>query len=199
MLVTFGLVYRRYKEPQRHRPLKVSSQIRYNKPVVQPFKCTCIGYELGQKCKHYRDVIMGAMASQITSLAIVYATVYSGTDQRKQQSSASLAFVRGIHRGPVNSLHKWPVTGKMSPFGDVIMNCAWRCACTQPEGIYHVPVTHDSDEKKQTKPKPTTTSSTTIHEQKQQTTTTTTTTNKPLLKVLRSHLQLMVFRHSRLN
>ena len=51
---------------------------------------------------HYGGVIMGAMASQITSLAIVYSTVYSGSDQRKHQSSASLAFVRW----PVNSLHK---------------------------------------------------------------------------------------------
>ena len=56
---------------------------------------------------------MGAMASQITSLTIVYSTVYSGADQRKHQSSASLAFVWGIHRGPVNSRHKWPVTRKM--------------------------------------------------------------------------------------
>ena len=66
---------------------------------------------------------MGAMASQITSLTIVYLTVYSGADQRKYQSSASLAFVRGIHRGPVNSPHKWPVTPKMCPFNDVIMSC----------------------------------------------------------------------------
>ena len=70
---------------------------------------------------HYDDVIMGAMASQITSLTIVYSTVYSGTDQRKHQSSASLAIVGGIHRGPVNSPHKWPVTRKMFPFDDVIM------------------------------------------------------------------------------
>ena len=55
---------------------------------------------------------MGAMASQITSLRIVYSTVYSGADQRKHQSSASLVFVRGIHRWPVNSPHKWPVTRK---------------------------------------------------------------------------------------
>ena len=65
---------------------------------------------------------MGAMASQITSLSIVYSTVYSDADQRKHQSSASLAFVRGIHRGPVNSPHKWPVTQKMFPFDDVIMH-----------------------------------------------------------------------------
>ena len=71
---------------------------------------------------HYNDVIMGGMASQITSLTIVYSTVYSGADQGKHQSSASLAFVRGIHRWPVNSPHKWPVTRKMFPFDDVIMS-----------------------------------------------------------------------------
>ena len=70
---------------------------------------------------HYDDVVMDTVASQITSLAIVYSTVYSGADQRKHQSSAFLAFVRGIHRGPVNSPHKWPVTRKMFPFDDVIM------------------------------------------------------------------------------
>ena len=64
---------------------------------------------------------MGAMVSQITSLTIVYSTVYSDTDQRKHQSSASLAFVQGIHRGPVNSQREWPVTRKMFPFDDVIM------------------------------------------------------------------------------
>ena len=47
--------------------------------------------------------------------------VYSDADQRKHQSSASLVFVRGIHRWPVNSPHKWPVTRKMFPFDDVIM------------------------------------------------------------------------------
>ena len=70
---------------------------------------------------HYGDAIMDAIASQITSLTIVYSIVYSDADQRKHQSSASLAFVRGIHRGPVNSPHKWPVTRKMFPFDDVIM------------------------------------------------------------------------------
>ena len=47
---------------------------------------------------HYSNVIMGAMASQITNLTIFYSTVYSGADQRKHQSSASLALVQGIHR-----------------------------------------------------------------------------------------------------
>ena len=64
---------------------------------------------------------MGAIVSQITSLTIVYSIVYSDADQRKHQSSASLAFVREIHRGPANSPHKWPVTRKMFPFDDVIM------------------------------------------------------------------------------
>ena len=70
---------------------------------------------------HYDDVIMGTMESQITSLTIVYSTVYSDADQRKHQSSTSLAFVWGIHRGPVNSLHKWPVTPVTQQFDDVIM------------------------------------------------------------------------------
>ena len=64
---------------------------------------------------------MDAKASQITSLMIVYSTVYSDAYQRKHQCSASLAFVRGIHRWPVNSPHKWPVTRKMFPFDDVMM------------------------------------------------------------------------------
>ena len=74
-------------------------------------------------CKktHYGDVIMSAMASQITCVSIVDSTVCSSADQRIHQSSASLAFVRGIHRWPVNSPHKGPVTRKMFPFYEVIM------------------------------------------------------------------------------
>ena len=63
--------------------------------------------------QHYNDVIMSAIASQIASLTTVYLTVYSDANQRKYQSSASLAFVWSIHRGPV--------TRKMFPFDDVIM------------------------------------------------------------------------------
>ena len=70
---------------------------------------------------HHRDVTMGAMASLITSLTSVHSTVHSGTDERKHQSSASLVFVWGNHRSPVNSPHKGPVTQKMFPFDDVIM------------------------------------------------------------------------------
>ena len=73
---------------------------------------------------HYSDVIMSAMASQITGFLYVCSVVCSGADQGKHQSSASLAFVRGIHRWPVISQHKVPVTRKMFPFDDVIMgNC----------------------------------------------------------------------------
>ena len=70
---------------------------------------------------HYKDAIMGAMATQIISIKIVFSTVYSGADQSKYQSSASLAFVRGINRWPVYSPHKGPVTRKMFVFDDVIM------------------------------------------------------------------------------
>ena len=71
---------------------------------------------------HYNDVIMGAIASQITSITSVYSIIHSDSDQRKHQSSASLTFVRGIHRGPVNSPHKWPVTRKCFH----LMTSSWR-------------------------------------------------------------------------
>ena len=65
---------------------------------------------------------MSAMASQITSLTIVYSSVYLGADQRKHQSFASLGFARGIHRWSVISQHKGPVMREMFPFDDVIMD-----------------------------------------------------------------------------
>ena len=64
---------------------------------------------------------MNAMASQITCVSVVYSTVVSDADPRIHQSSASLAFVRGIHRWPVNSPPKRLVTRTMFPFDDVIM------------------------------------------------------------------------------
>ena len=70
---------------------------------------------------HYNEVIISAMASQITSLTRFYSTVYSVADQRKRQSSASLTCVRRFRRSPVNSPHKGPVTRKRFPFDDVIM------------------------------------------------------------------------------
>ena len=77
---------------------------------------------------------MSEIASQITSLTIVYSIVYSDADQRKHQSSASLASVRGIHRGPVNSPHKWPVTRKIFPFDDVIM-ISWCYIIGRPDNM----------------------------------------------------------------
>ena len=71
--------------------------------------------------KHRSGVIMSTMASQIISLTLVCWSVCLGEDRRKHQSSASLAFMMGIHRWPVNSPHKRPVTRKMFPFKDVIM------------------------------------------------------------------------------
>ena len=74
---------------------------------------------------HYKEVIMSAMASQITSLTIVYSTVYS----RKHWSSASLAFVRGIRRWPVNSRHKGLITWKIFLCDSVIMVLFTRTQC----------------------------------------------------------------------
>ena len=88
----------------------------------------CRRYFVTYVSGHYDDVIMTMLASQITSLTVVYSIVYSGVNQRKHQSSASLVFVREIHRGPVNFPHKWPVTRKMLPFDDVIMWCLGSCA-----------------------------------------------------------------------
>ena len=94
---------------------------RYNEPRWRITVTITITFPL--TALHYNDVIMSAIASQITGVPIVYLTVCSGADQRKHQSSASLAFVWGIHRWPMNSPHKWPVTRKMFPFDDVIMRC----------------------------------------------------------------------------
>ena len=90
-------------------------------PLVGTYIIYCPNV-MGSPKWHYNDVILGAMASQIISLTIVFSTVYLDTDQRKHQSSATLAFVRRIHRRPVNSPHKWPVTRKMFPFDDVFMD-----------------------------------------------------------------------------
>ena len=82
----------------------------------------CVSFDFAKRYTfHYKDVIMSAMASQITRLTIVYSTVCSAIDQRKHQSSASLSFVRGIHQRSMNSPHKGSVTRKMFPFDDVIM------------------------------------------------------------------------------
>ena len=64
---------------------------------------------------------MNTIASQITSLTIVYSTLYSGADQRKHKKFCVTGLCAGDSPGPVNSPHKWPVTRKMFPFHDVIM------------------------------------------------------------------------------
>ena len=70
---------------------------------------------------HYGDIIMGVMASQITSVTIVYSIVYSGADKKKTLKLHVTGFCEGNDRLPVNSPHKGPVTRKMFPFDDVIM------------------------------------------------------------------------------
>ena len=64
---------------------------------------------------------MSAMASRIAGFSIVFLTFCPGADQRKHQSSATLASVKGIHRWPMNSPHKGPVARKIFPFDDVII------------------------------------------------------------------------------
>ena len=84
--------------------------------------------------RHYDDVIMTMMASQITSLTVVYSIVYSDADQRKHQSSASLFFVRGIHRDRWIPRTKGQLRGKC--FHLMTSLCKFRigsmnCSCPQ--------------------------------------------------------------------
>ena len=97
----------------------LSAKIRYYETCLGSFPSAV--KQLPCLNQPYNDVIRGAIASQITRLTIVYSTVYLGADQTKHRSSASLAFEREIHRWPVNSPHKWPVTRKIFPFDDIIM------------------------------------------------------------------------------
>ena len=107
-------------------PIQVMTWHRIGDKALPESMMTCCQFDPSEQTwvlphSHYCDAIMGTAASQITSLTIVFTNVYSDADQSKHQSSASLAFVWGIHRGPVNSPHKWPVPRKMFPFDDVIM------------------------------------------------------------------------------
>ena len=91
---------------------------------------------------HNCDIIMSVMASNITGISIVYSAVCSGADQRKHQTSTSLAFVWGIHQWQVNSPHKGTVTWKVFPFDDIIMRCfilynGWPCICCCQGSFYH--------------------------------------------------------------
>ena len=120
------------------------------------FQCTNISSHVSSKQNnhhdiqytifdHYDDVIMGAIASQIASLTIVYSTVYSDADHTKHQSSASLAFGRGFHREPVNSPHKGPVTRKMFPFDDVTMHFVFFQTFSNIRSLFS-PVLHQSQQ-----------------------------------------------------
>ena len=113
----------------QHTPIHVTSRQRHLTEYVRDWKAgrqpACFfvidEFLFWRFRAHYCDVIMSTMASQITSLTIVCWIVYSDSDQRKHQSTASLAIMWGIHRWSVNFPHKGPVTRKMFPFDDVIM------------------------------------------------------------------------------
>ena len=92
-----------------------------NATTCSRMQCGMPSFSHWRLTRHYSGVIMSAMACQITGVSIVCSTVCSGADQRTHQSSASLGFVRGIHRWPVDSPHKGPVTWKMFSFDDIIM------------------------------------------------------------------------------
>ena len=103
-----------------------NSHSRQHKSYISLIRCDLLSINWSRMLllyAHYSDFLMGPLASQITSLTIVYSTVHSGADQRKYKCSASLAFVWGIHRWPVNSPHKWPETRKC--FYLVTSSCWW--------------------------------------------------------------------------
>ena len=99
--------------------LKVQGKTIY---VYENWYYPLIIIEAISKLIHYNDVIMSTMASQVISLTIVYPTVNLGADKKTHQSSASLAFVRGIYQWPVNFWRKGPVAWKIFPFDDVMMS-----------------------------------------------------------------------------
>ena len=109
--------WRRYGE--RHTGPSGPVPEKYRRAYGELFNT--LRHEQNHRHFHNNDVIMSTMASSINSVSIVCSTVCSDADQREHQSSASLAFVRGIHRWPVNSSYKGPETWKMFPFDDVIM------------------------------------------------------------------------------
>ena len=112
------LLTRLWHEPYMNRISNIYFCYKYKNPKLTREVCIPL---VPSSLVPYSDVIMGPMASQITSLTIVYSTVYSGANQRKHQSSTLLAFGRGIHQMLVNSPHKWPVKRKMIPFDDALM------------------------------------------------------------------------------
>ena len=103
---------------------------RLNKRQCIPWRQAMVGPKW-----HYDDVRMGAIASQITSLTIVYSTVYSNADQRKHQSSASLAFVWGIHRDRWIPRTKGQLRGKCFH----LMTSSWKVIIDDSDFTSRVP------------------------------------------------------------
>ena len=106
-----------------HRFRMTSSDKVYRKTAasvnnVIKWWCTICAKEMNN---NYSNVIMSAIAYQITGVLIVCSTIYSGIDQGIHPNSASLDFVRGTHGSPVDSPHKGPVMRKMFQFDDVIL------------------------------------------------------------------------------
>ena len=92
--------------------------------IISPFAPESLAIDFATvsvQYNHCNDVTMSSIASQITSLTVVYSTVYSDADQRKHQSFASLAFVWGIHRDRWIPRTQGQLRGKMFPLYDVIM------------------------------------------------------------------------------
>ena len=85
-------------------------------------RCTC-SYLIRHRILHYTDVIMTTMVSQITSLTVVYFKRLFRRRAKKTSKLCVTGLCVGNSPGPVNSLHKGPVTRKMFPFDDVIMYC----------------------------------------------------------------------------
>ena len=107
--ITMACMYNFFLRPKRQIIFDASS---YSSPIIPlSLSCAWITNNIGRKnisvvlheFDHYNDVIMNAIASQITSLTTVDSTVYSRTGQRKHKSSASLAFVMGINRWPASN------------------------------------------------------------------------------------------------
>ena len=115
----FRLVHMLLQTRELHNRRPWALLLLYRISLIPWFNWESLSYLRFHSLIHYTDVIMSA--NLITDVSIVCSVICSGVYQRKHQSSASLACVRGIHRWPVNSPHKWPVTRKIFPFDDVIM------------------------------------------------------------------------------
>ena len=110
------------------------SQESWPKQILPPIKTIRHQHKLGILMNHYNDVIMSSIASQITSLTVVYLNAYSDADQRKHQSSVWLAFVWGIHRDRWIPRTKGQLRGKC--FHLMTSSCMNEC------GLFQCHLTH---------------------------------------------------------